>query len=389
MLRQTFLNALFTGVAQAISLIVIVVLASVLEAERFGILSVQLSAAALVSIISTFQFERVYVRVKTRALKQYIAFHLRCLFFIAILLFIVSLPFKIGPSSVMLGTVIGLSQIALYAAARQGKFSRIWLMKGVQAASLLLLSGTAYLFKQDSLYWLAFLGSYFCSGLMVLDRATRTALRNFSLRADVRRFGYSVKIAAVALGSLLTTSFAREFPVLLSGAMGQPETAGSIGLVMRLVGAPVGLLARSASAVVASYVAFEKFNTAEIKRLLVVPMLATFYIVIVIMGTSLTQVLDKYVNFTLYLIALAPYFIVQAYIGLLGSAIVFYRLQRHEFFCSIATAFTALVVGGGVYFGITDMTMLLWFTSGTATLLGAYMMNLLIQELRQGQNSGD
>lgn len=381
MLKQTFLNALFTGLAQAVSLIVIVSLAAILEAETFGILSVQLSAAALVSIMSTMQFERVYVRVRTRALAKYIAFHLRSLGLVSVVLLAVSLPFAIGPGSVILGAAIGLAQVALYAAARQGYFRRIWLLKGIQALALLIFSVLVYLSKQDSLYWLAFLGSYLCAGLVVLDRPTRAALGVFNLRNDMRRFGYSISIAAMALGSLLTGSFTREFPVLLAGAMGQPETAGTLGLVMRTVGAPIGLIARSASAVVAGYVASRRFDIAAMIRLAIIPIMGVSYIAALIIASFVIPAFDKYDQFIPFLIALTPFFVLRGYVGLLGSALVFHRLQGADLRCNSWIALVALILGGAVYQGWTDMNILLWLVSATSTILGGYLVMRLAKEI--------
>ncbi|PKQ12074.1 MAG: hypothetical protein CVT70_10450 [Alphaproteobacteria bacterium HGW-Alphaproteobacteria-1] len=383
MLKQTFLNALFTGVAQAISLIVFVVLAGVLETEQFGILSVQLSAAALVSIISTFQFERVYVRVRTRALKQYIAFHIRCLFLISAVLLVVSLPFAIGPSSVVLAVGMGLSQIALYAAARLGFFRRIWLMKLIQSIALLFVSALVYLTGQQGLYWLAFLCSYACAGLMVLDEPTRVAIFRADLRNDMRRFKYSLRIAAMALGSLLTGAFTREFPVLLAGAMGQPATAGTLGLVMRVVGAPLGLLARSASAVVANYVASDRFDMRAMGKLLVIPAIGTIYITLLFVASFYLPAFVKFDQFSVFLIALAPFFIVRAYVGMLGSALVFYRLQRVDLLCNTGLACFASVAGVVTYSGGLDFNGLLWIISLISIGFGFYLTQLFAKRLKE------
>ncbi|MEJ8562013.1 hypothetical protein QTO30_12815 [Yoonia sp. GPGPB17] len=229
MLKQTFLNAVFTGGAQAVSLVVIVALAAVLDAAVFGALSIQLSLAAVLSILCTLQFERVYVRVRTAALARYIAFHIFCLACVSAGFLAVAIALGIGQIAVLLAAATGLSQIALYGAARQGLFVRIWVMKAVQATSLLGLSAIIYAVQQDTLYWIAFVGSYFGAGLFALDQPTRHALFHRTLRHDIRRAAYSARIAAMALGSLLAGSFTREFPVILSGALGLARDSRGTG----------------------------------------------------------------------------------------------------------------------------------------------------------------
>lgn len=381
MLRQTFLNTLLTGFAQAISMLVIIALAGTLEAEQFGTLNVQLSTAALLSIICTLQFERVYVRIKHRALAHYVGFHVRCLVLVFAVLCCLSLPLKTGPSSVVLAAAIALSQISLYAAARQGQFQRIWLMKLLQAASLLILSFANYIAGRDDFYWLAFFGSYLCAGLVVFDKKTLAELKRFTLKNDVRRFKFSFSIAAKALGSLLTGSFTREFPVLLCGAMGQQEAAGALGLVTRTVGAPIGLLARSASAVMAGYVATNRLNKDAMRKLLLVPAIGAFYILAVVALAGYVPALSKYDQFAGFMLALAPFFLIRAYVGLLGSALVFYRLQDADLKFNIAAALAAALSGLLAYSGNLDLSSVLWLISIVSTVFGVALVYMLAKNL--------
>lgn len=379
MLKQTFFNAIVSGGAQAISLAVLIALASTLDVELFGALSVQLSVAAVTSILCTFQFERIYVRVRAISLAAYIGFHLRCFLLITIVFFGTSLPFKNGPTSIALAAAISLAQISFYVAARQRRFRVIWLMKMVQALMLLLAVATVYASGQYKLFWFAFFVSYGSAGLFVLDKATLKAVVENRLRDDLRRFRYSVRIAAMAMGSLMAGSFTREFPVILSGAIGQPETAGALGLVMRTVGAPVGLLARSASAVVAGYVATNQFDKRSLVQLLAIPALGGVYIGMLAFASLHIDAFDKYSRFTLFLALLTPLFLVRAYIGLLGPAVVYFRLQFADFLCNTILALTAAVIGVFVYTGFSDVVFLLTSVSGVSALLGAVLIERLVK----------
>lgn len=378
MLKHTFLNALFNGLAQAISLAVIFTLASTLDAELFGSLNIQLSSATVLSIIFTMQFERIYVRIKSHALAKYISFHLRSLIIVSLSLAFVSALFEQGLSTSVLAFGMGFSQISLYAAARQGKFRRIWIMKGIQGVSLLIFSSIIYLLEQERLFWLAFFISYSTSGLIVFDAKVRKTFLNTSWRNDYRRLKYSVTVAALSLGSLLTGSIARELPVLLAGMLGQNATAGAVGLVMRTVGAPIGLLARSASAVVASYVASKKFGVASIKSLLVVPLMGLIYIVALLYVSPYFPLTEKYEEFTFFLISFAPFFLVKSFTGMLGPAIVYYRLQHIDLCFNLATITSMLLVASLISVDLLDFNVVPISISTLSTLFSLLLTHRLI-----------
>lgn len=288
-----------------------------------------------------------------------------------------------GPSSALIAFSMGFSQIALYAFARQGQFYRIWIMKGIQVAGLLFFTLIIYQLELDNLYWLAFFGSYLCPGLTLLKSISPATLLSFSIRNDVRRLSYSFRIATMSLGSLLSGSFTRELPVLISGAIGQTESAGTLGLVMRIIGAPIALLARSASAVVGNYVASARFDTKAMRRLSIIPLIGMAYILVLFIVSNYLSVFQKYEQFSLFLVALSPFFLFRAYIGLLGSAIVYFKLQGVDLVCNLVLAIFSSAAGIMVYYGALDISSFLWVNSILSIGFSIYLGKLLMLRLNK------
>lgn len=373
-----------TGLLQVATILVLLGLAAYLDVENYGLLNIQLAASALVSILLGLQFHRVYVRIRQQILPAYIAFHLQISAVMLLVLLSVAFFVPQGVVSLILAGAMALSQIALYSLARQGRFRLIWSMKATQAASLLGATLYIYALGADSMFWVAFGISYASAGLFALQRPVVTELGSFSLKRTLRRFRYSIRISLVSLGSMSTSAFIREFPVLLAGAMGRTDIAGALGLLMRIVGSPIAFLARSASAVVSNYVASARFGPRELVKLTVVPLLATCYIaaLVALFYFDLGVDLRKFEVFGTFLIVAAPYFIVRSYIGLLGSAFIYFGIQHLELIKNTSAAAISILVGLLVYFGIWSFQALLVAMSLAATLFGGSMVVKLRNSIR-------
>ena len=165
--------------------------------------------------------------------------------------------------------------------------------------------------------------------------------------------------------------------------MGQPETAGSVGLVMRLASAPIGLLARSAAAVVANYVASARLDFTAVKMLSFIPIIGSAYIFVLGMATPHVPALSKYGQFEFYLFLLAPMFVLRAYVGLLGSALVYFRIQRYDALYNFSIAIGAAFFGAAVMFLEVNFFWLLLFTSISTSAACVLLLFKLIRKLRR------
>lgn len=388
MLKESAQNAAFSGASQLVTLIVLITLASRLESVQFGILSIQLSSATLLSLILTLQFERVYVRVREPRFGNYLVFHLRFFFALSFVAFAASNSFELGPSSVLVAIGMGLAQIALYAAARRGRFKRIWILKAVQALGLCLFVVLISQLSSPSGYWIAFAGSYFFAGCVCIERRTWRRVFGAPLRGVLRRLRFSIGIAFMGLGSLLASSGVREMPVLLAGAMGQPQLAATAGLIMRTVGSPVGLIARSASAVVANFVATRRLREDAMFKLGAIPLAGLAIIFLVALGFECVPALQKYEGFVYLLWLLTPYFLVRAYIGLLGPAIVFFRVQWLDLVSNVLVLGICGLSGLAIWLGLVDFTALPIVMSLSACIFGSLVVWRILIALRPNEAIG-
>lgn len=374
MVKQTLQNTLFTGFAQLASLAVILFLAEVMPTAEFGKLNVQISAATILAILTTFQFERVYVRIRDCSISKYIAFHLKVVIVGTSVLFIVLSLLGLDFEIAALVAAISLNQVALYGAARSQRYRQIWLMKSIQAASLLSTALALYLLSIETFYWLPFVVAYFLPGLMVIDKGVRYALVRSSIRNEARRFSYSVRIALIALGSILSGSFVRELPLLLAGALGRLEIAAALGLLMRLVGAPIGLLARSASAVATGYVAKGSFTIRDFTTISLIPLSGGLFVASIVIAADYIPQLRQFDDFQIFAICLGPYFLARAYVGILGPVIIRYRIQGLDLLCNITSALLSVIWATALYFDTITMPELLALISLSTVIAASYLI---------------
>ncbi|MEJ8562014.1 hypothetical protein QTO30_12820 [Yoonia sp. GPGPB17] len=100
-------------------------------------------------------------------------------------------------------------------------------------------------------------------------------------------------------------------------------------------------------------------------KLSIVPVIGIGYIAVVLVASYFVPAVTKYAQFATFLIALAPYFVLRAYVGLLGSAFVFYRMQRFDLMCNTMIALSVAATGLAVSFAGLPFATLLWAISIT------------------------